>query len=107
MNAQELLEKVPEPLRPAVAKYAPALAAMSAEEIWAWIELLVKGRTREAMDSLAARLADDELLDAMHANEQAWLAANRENASRLALQREASLAVLKALLTAALALVGL
>ncbi len=107
MNAQELLEKVPDPLRPAVAKYAPALAAMSAEEIWAWIELLVEGRTREAMDSLAARLGDDELLGAMHANEQAWLAANKENASRLALQREASLAVLKALLTAALALVGL
>lgn len=107
MNATELLDKVPEPLRPAVAKYAPALAAMSAEELWAWIELLVKGRNREAMDALASRLANDELLTAMHANEQAWQAANKDNASRLALQREASLAVLRALLTAALALVGL
>jgi len=107
MTMDELLAKVPEPFRPVVAKYGPALAGMTAEELWAWIELLVRGRTAQAYEALARRLGDEDLLAAMASNAAAWEQANAANAARLELQREAALAVLRAMLTAALALVGL
>jgi hypothetical protein len=107
MTIEELLERVPEPWRPVVAQYGAALLAMSAEELWAWIDLLIRGRTAEAYETLVARLEGAELLVEWDRLNAAWSQANRENAGRLELQRAAAVAVLKVLLAAALALVGL
>lgn len=107
MTLQELLERVPEQLRPAVTKYGPALLTMTAQELWDWIELCLAGNTAEAIRTVYRRMPESELVGAMQKNLDGWNAANAANAARVALQREAALAVLKAALTAALALVGL
>ena len=107
MTIEELLEKVPESFRPVVAKYGPALIEMSAAELWAWLELLVQGKTQEAWRTVMERLPDNELLDLGATLGEKWDEANIRNAEKIALQRSAALAFLKVLLGAALALVGL
>jgi hypothetical protein len=107
MKLNELIENTPPELRPIVAKYAPALVEMTAEEFCAWLELLVLGRTYEAWESLMARQDNPGLLEAWRKAASEWDDANARNAERVALQRQALLAVLKVLLAAALAGVGL
>ena len=107
LTLEELLAKVPEPLRPAVAKYGPALAAMTVQELWAWIELLVNGQTRAAWDRVVQGLGFEETLVALDESNANLAKLNAANAASLALQREAILAVLRVLLGAALAMVGL
>ena len=104
---EDIMAKVPPAFRPVVAKYGPALVNMTAEELWAWIELLLAGRTFEAWQNVIGRLDNADLLDAWQDAGRKWDEANERNAASLRLQREAALAVLRALLTAALALVGL
>ncbi len=107
MNIDELLDKAPEQLRPLVARYGPALAAMTAEEFCDWLELLVLGRHDEAWLRLLEKSDNPGLLDAWKTVAADWDEANAANARRVALQKEATLAVLKVLLTGSLALVGL
>ena len=107
LTLEELLAKVPEPLRPAVAKYGPALAAMTVQELWAWIELLVNGQTRAAWDRVVQGLGFEETVAALDESNANLAKLNAANATSLALQREAILAVLRVLLGAALAMVGL
>jgi len=107
MTLDELLEKVPPQLRPAATKYGSALVQMTAEEFCAWLELLVTGRDRQAWDTLLRKLGDAQLLRAWDQVGAEWDQANAANAERLRLQREAAMAVLKVLLAAALAAVGL
>ena len=104
---QQMLAKVPEALRPAVAKYGPALAAMTVEELWAWIDLLIKGQTRAAWERVAQGLGFEETLVALDESNANLAKLNAANAASLTLQREAILAVLRVLLGAALAMVGL
>jgi len=107
MTIDELLAKVPEEFRPVVAQYGPALLAMSAEELWAWIQLLLEGKSGEAMAKVVASLDNAELFAEMEKLDAAWATANAKNTEKMALQRSASLAILRVLLTAALAMVGL
>jgi len=80
---------------------------MTVEELWAWIDLLVKGQTRAAWERVAGNLGFEETITALDESNVHLANLNAANASRLALQREAILAVLRVLLGAALALVGL
>ncbi len=107
MNLNELIEKTPPELRPIVAKYAPALVRMTAEEFCAWLELLILGKTFEAWEALLAKQDNAGLLAAWRQAADRWDEANARNAERLALQRQAAMAVLKVLLGIALAGVGL
>lgn len=107
MKLDELMQRVPEPFRPVVAEYGPALITMSAEELWAWIQLLVKGRNDEAYRAVLAKMDGSAVLTEWDKLAESWQVANEANAQRLALQRSAVLAVLRVLLTAALAMVGL
>jgi len=107
MKLDELLEKTPEQLQPIVQKYGPALAAMTAEEFCQWLELLILGRDDEAWLSLLAKADNAGLLEAWKTTADNWSSANAANAGRMSLQKEATLAVLKVLLTGALAMVGL
>ena len=104
---EELLGKVPEGLRPIAVQYGPALLAMTADEVWAWIELLIQGKTAEAYADVIDRLSPSEKLDMMAADLAKWEELNVANAAKVGLQKEAAMAVLKALLTIALAMVGL
>lgn len=107
MNVEELLEKVPENLRPVVAKYGPVLVKMTADELWAWIELIINGKTQEAIDRVMGAADNEELLDVGADLSNRWAAADKANASKLALQKQAALAILQVLLGVALAMVGL
>lgn len=107
MTIDELMAKVPETWRPVAARYGPALLAMSAEELWAWIGMLVNGKELEAYEAVLTKLGNADLLDEWGVLRADWQTANARNADRVALQRKALLAVLQVLLGAALALVGL
>ena len=107
MTLDELLDKVPEEFRPVVAEYGPALLKMSAEELWAWIDLLARGDCDEAYRAVLAQMEGADLLAEWAKINGRWQDANKANADRLDLQRRALLAVLQVLLTAALAMVGL
>ena len=106
MNLDELLAKVPEPLRPVVAEYGPALLKMSAEELWAWIQLLVTGHHDAAYQSVLARMEGADIVAEWEKVKDGWQVANVKNTARIALQRSALTAVLQALLTAALSMLG-
>jgi len=108
MKLENLLSKVPERWRPVVAKYGPAIVEMTADEFLKWVEMLVCGQTQEAWAVVMARMGSNaDLLAAGASLTDRWHEANRENAARLKLQRDACMAVLKVLLAAALAGVGL
>jgi hypothetical protein len=107
VTLDQLLEKVPPELRPVAAKYGPALVAMTAEQFAAWLDLLIHGKTYAAWQEVMAKLDDAGLLADWQDVGAAWDKANIANADRLDLQRQAALAVLKVLLAAALAMVGL
>ena len=107
MKLDDLIAKAPPELRPIVAKYAPALVKMSAEEFCAWLDLLVLGKTYEAWEALLTAQDDAGLLEAWRDVGGRWDEANARNAERLALQRQAAMAVLKVLLAVVLAGVGL
>ena len=107
MTLDELIAKVPEQWRPVAAQYGPALLAMSAEDLWAWIDLLVKGYSDEAYRMLLEKLGSPEVIDEWVTLSADWQTANAANAARVDLQRKAILAILQVLLAAALAMVGL
>jgi hypothetical protein len=107
MKLDELLAKTPEQLRPIVERYGPALAAMTAEEFCDWLELLILGRDDEAWRRLLEKADNPGLLEAWKTAAAGWDEANANNAQRVALQKEATLAVLKVLLACSLAWVGL
>ena len=107
MKIEELLTHVPDEFRPLAVKYGPALVAMSAAEFAAWIDLLIMGRTYAAWQAIMEKLDNADLLAAWRKTADKWDEANAGNAARLDLQRDAALAVMRVLLTAALAMVGL
>ena len=106
MTLEELTAKVPEPWRPVVARYGPALLAMSAEELWAWVELLLAGRDDQAYRAVLARMEGADLLAEWDRLAGQWQSANEANARRRDTQARAVTAVLHVLLTAALSMVG-
>jgi len=107
INIDELIKKIPKALRPVAKEYGPALATMTIEEIWEWINLLVNGKTRQAFDAMVRRLNDAERTVAWVRLKDKWEDANQRNEARLALQRDAVLGVLKALLSILLVAVSL
>jgi len=107
MDLKELIEKLPAGLKPIAVQYGPALIKMTAEEVWAWVELLISGKTAEAYKAVIDNLPPSEKLALMAKDIAKWDELNTKNAAKVGLQREAAIAVLKALLTIALAMVGL
>ena len=107
MTLDDLLAKTPEQFRPLVAQYGPALVAMTADEFCAWLDLLINGKTAQAWKTIVSRLDNASLMAAWESVNEKWADANRDNAAKLKLQRDAVLAVLKVLLAVALAGAGL
>lgn len=107
LSLDKLLENTPEAFRPVVVQYGPALAKMTIDQFWSWVELLIQGKTQDAWDQVYGKMSGQESTDAGSALVSAWKTANSENAARINLVREAATAVLKVLLTVALTAVGL
>ena len=107
MTLDELIGKVPESLRPVAAQYGPGLVKMTADEVWAWVQLLIEGKTAEAYQAVVDKLPAADKLAMTVTNIDKWNEVNAANAANIALQKDAAGALLKALLTVALAMVGL
>jgi len=102
-----LLAKTPDLFKPVVQKYGPSLVAMTAQEFCDWLDMMLAGDVDAAWRALLAKMPNADLLQAWKDKNAEWDAANAKNAARVALQKEATLAVLKVLLAGALAWVGL
>ncbi len=107
MTLQELLDKLPDGLKPVAAQYGPALITMTTAEIWAWVELMIVGDTAKAFKNVIDKLPTSDKLAMMATNLAKWNDLNAANAAKIALQKEAATAVLRALLAIVLAMVGL
>jgi len=102
-----LVDKVPEPFRPLAVKYGPVLLKWTAEELWAWIELLAAGKWQEAYGKVLKDMGNPDLLHEWTALLTEWADANIENKDRRNIIKEASTAILLGLLRVALIAVGL
>ena len=80
---------------------------MTSEQIWAWIDKLARGQADDAYRDILAAMDSSQLLGEWDNLSARWETANADNAARIDLQRTASAAVMKALLTAAIAMVEL
>jgi len=107
MTLDELKTKVPASYQPWVESYGPAFLAMTATEIKAWIELLIRGDALEAYKQVLSKMTNTDLLAEWDKRNAAWQTANDANAARLEMQRAAAVAACKILLGIALAVVGL
>jgi hypothetical protein len=94
-------------LAPVIAQYGPALAQMTAAEIWAWLDLAAKGDAFKAYGAIVAKLPAQELVDEWDQINAKWQTANAQNAAAVAWQHEAMTAVLRALVTIAASMVVL
>ena len=107
MTLDELKSKLPLPLQGWATTYGPAFIAMTAAEIQAWIEMLIRGDVLPAYKAVLEKLPNADLLGEWDTINADWQAANEANAARMELQKTAAMAVLKILLAIALAAVGL
>jgi len=103
----KLLAATPDMFKPLVLQYGPALAAMTAQEFCDWLTMLIKGDDGAAWRALLAKLSNADLMAEWDTLNAKWDAAAASNAQRVALQKEATLAVLRVLLVASLSWVGL
>ncbi|MCL2645445.1 MAG: hypothetical protein FWD61_00400 [Phycisphaerales bacterium] len=92
-------------LAPVIAQYGPAFVAMTAADIWAWIELATRGDPYESYAAIVRRLPNQELANEWAAINQKMQTANVQNAAAVAWQRDAIGALLKALVAIAATLV--
>lgn len=107
MTIDELLKQVPDEWQPVVIEYGPIMLKWSHEELWAWIELIIRGDTQMAYRKLLMETDNNGILAAWDDVNAEWEAANRKNERKMELQRDAAMAVMKVVLGIALALVGL
>ena len=104
---QDLLDKLPDALKPVAQEYGLALLKMGVDELWAWIDLLAKGKEAEAYEVVLAKMDNADVLSEWSKLNQAWAVENARNAASMDLQRRAMNALLSALLTVAVVMVGL
>ena len=107
MTLDELIAKVPEQFRPLAVEYGPAFIKMGEAEIVAWIDLIARGKTDEAYKQILANLPTGDFLAEWTSLNQSWETANIAEAAKRDVVRQAGVAVLRVLLTIAIAAVGL
>ena len=107
MTIDELKLKVPEQFSPWVDKYGVVFVQMTADELMAWIEMMLMGDSGPAMQIVFNKMDSDELLAAWNNVNAAWQVANEKNAANLELQRAAAMGLARICLIIALGAVGL
>lgn len=103
----ELRARVPEEWQVYVAQYGPAFLAMTAEEIKAWLDLVIAGDVFKAYGDVLAKLPNADLLAEWGKLNTDWQTANAVNKARADLAKQALVGVMKVLVAIALAAVGL
>ena len=107
MTLDELRSQVKPEFQPWVDKYGPALLAMSAAELQAWIEYAMRRDVDAAYKALLAKMPSGDLLAEWSNLNADWSAANATNAQQVALALEATALALRILLGIAVTMVGL
>lgn len=107
MTLEELKAKLPAAMLPWVDKYGPIFIAMSTDELMAWIEKLAVGNSDEAYKAIIAKLPNSDLFSEWEKLNASWQSANEANVAKREVQTQAIAAILRVLLTIALATVGL
>jgi len=107
MTLDELRAKVPAQWQPVVDQYGPAFIAMTSAEIWAWIELALKGDAYATYKAVLEKLPASDLAAEWENLNAAWKEANTANAASMEWQRSAMAAILKVLVTIAASMVVL
>ena len=92
-------------LGPIISQYGPIFAAMTSEQVWAWLETATKGDQFKAFSEIASRLSNAELLTEMAANNAKMQTQNIQNAQNVEWQSGALATILKALVMLATSLV--
>ena len=106
MTLDELKAEVPVQFQPWVAEYGPVFLAWTAQDIKDWLDLLLKGDTYAATLRIYNAMENQQAVDQWAALHGEWAQANAQNAARLDVIKAASAALLKVLLTIALAVLG-
>lgn len=104
---QKIINKLPEELRPWAIQYASIFISMTTEEIMQWIELIAAGNLSAAYERVVEKMENEDLINEWAVIKDKWDIANVNNAAKLELQRTAITAMLRILLTIAIAAVGL
>jgi len=89
---EQLMNKVPDELRPLVAKYGPVVLQWSSEEAWAWVELLATDEL-EAYRALVGRLEGEQIVAEFDRRVEGMSSLNVTASSRAAVLREAASAI--------------
>lgn len=90
---QELIDKLPDELKPYAEQYIPALEAMAEAEIIAFVTDIINGKTLPAYRILAKQMDDEALLAELDAIGDGLDAANEANAVAMEEQRKILLAI--------------
>lgn len=106
MTLNELKSRLPEELQPWVEQYGPIFLDMGSQAVKDWLEQIEKGNIYEARVELLRKMTGDKLVDWSAWNDDAY-EANKGNAAKIALQKEAGLVALKAAIRIAAVAVGL
>ena len=94
-------------LTPIITQYGPIFAAMTATEVWGWLELATKGNRFKAYSEIVARLPNQELANEWASINAKMQTANVQNAQNVDWQSEAIAGFLKGLVMIATSMVCL
>lgn len=106
MTLDELKAKLPTELQPWAIQYGPAFLAMTAEELQAWLWLIINGDVYKAYADLVAKLPNADLLAEWDKINTSWQEANVKNKAKNDLAKTAFMGLMKILLTIGLAAAG-
>jgi len=92
-------------LAPIISQYGPIFAAMTSDQLWAWLETATKGDQFKAFSEIASRLSNSELFTEWTTNNAKTDTLNTQNAQNVDWNSGALATILKALVMLATSLV--
>ena len=107
LNFDDIVGEVPEELRDLAEQYIPELLKMAQAELRAWVALVVGGDYEGAYRALLERMDDQKAIAESDKIEARLKELNQEEADKRAFFKKLCLDVLTALLSIAVASVGL
>jgi hypothetical protein len=107
MTLDEIIAKLPPEFKPLAIQYAPIFMQWGQADVLAWIQLIAQGNITEAYGQIVKAGSTADLINQWNALNTEWVSANLTNSQRYAVIREAEAALLRILLTIAVAAVGL
>lgn len=80
---EELIEKLPEKLRPIARRYLPAFVEASLEQLEEWVKLIARGQWQEAYRFAIARMTTAELVQEQQRLNEVLIQLNLANAAKI------------------------